>query len=86
MAIFDITVHVITGGRPRIANMVEWLTENVGHYYGRGDGEVIHVGSGWEIVVDTVDHPGKEGGYTQTGWLVDITDEQKAMLFALKWL
>ena len=86
MAVFNITSHVITGGRPRIESMVEWLTENVGHYYGRGDEEVIHVGSGWEIVVDRIDHDGIEGGYTETGWLVDITDEPKSMLFALKWL
>ena len=83
MAIFNITQHVVEGGRPRIEEMVAWLTENVGHYYGRGDEDVIHVGSGWEIrYLRDIDW---EENYT-TEWIVDITDDAKSMMFTLIWV
>ena len=83
MAVFNISTHVVDGGRPRIEAMVAWLTENVGHYYGRGDEEVIHVGSGWEILVSR-DIDWEENYITE--WIVDITDDSKSMMFALKWV
>lgn len=83
MALFDISNHVLDGGRPRIKEIVAWLTENVGEYYGNGDDPVIHVGLGWEILYHRdVDW---EENYI-TNWVLDITDDAKSAHFALKWI
>jgi hypothetical protein len=111
MPVFDIT-NIVAGvnvthydplARPNrfknIMNLVEWLSDNVGEYYGVGEDHTvpervdvasnsagtsaIRIGSGWEIVRDWRGDP---DGYVEVWWRLDITDEAKATLFALKWL
>ena len=76
----------------RMNALREWLSENVGEYYGTGEGSepctaALHIGSGWEIF-NTYNNkreaPNPEHD-CEVKWHVDITDEQKATLFALKW-
>ena len=69
-----------------------WLTENVGEYYGCGtngeDNSTIHIGSGWEIF-NTYNNKRQSPNPdhdVEVKWHVDITDETKATLFALKWI
>ena len=110
MAVFDITDIVTgtnTAGQSQdydpyrrhdrtktIDSLQDWLHENVGEYYGRGDDHTDHdtkgkgsiairIGSGWEI---TRDWRGDPGGYVEVWWKLDITDEIKSTLFALKWM
>jgi hypothetical protein len=79
-----------------IMTLVNWLDEHVGHYYGTGEdyavpedvrsnsgSSAIRVGSGWEIVRDWRGDP---NGYVEVWWKLDISDEAKATLFALKWI
>ena len=79
-----------------IKAMVDWLTEHVGAYYGRGDdhtrdleadvkkgSDVLHIGSGWQLERDWRGDP---NGYVEVWWKVDITNEADATLFALKWI
>ena len=77
--------------------LVEWLKENVGEYYGTGEdhttdmsdlkntqgSSAIRIGNGWEIVRDWKGDP---NGYFEVWWKLDITDEAKSTLFALKWI
>lgn len=60
------------------AELKQWLIENVGQYYGFDSSNWIHryIGSGWEIVFNGND----------VSYYVDIADEEKAMIFALRWL
>lgn len=104
MAIIDITKNVSrTDGlfdRDRSKNikkLIEWLSENVGEYYGVGEDHtknnplvvitatsgktVAHIGSGWQIERDWKGDP---DGYMEVCWLLDITDDAKATMFALK--
>lgn len=83
MAIIDITQHILDTRNLR-KDIVTWLVEHVGPYYGRGDHPVIDVGSGWEIVVqyEQGEDPGDD---IIIGWAVDITDEAKSTMFALRW-
>lgn len=107
MPVFDVTrVVTYTDSTMRrsdqryrnIKALVDWLTENVGDYYGRGEDHtrdeafpgheyegysVLHIGSGWQI---DRDWRGDPNGYMEVWWKVDITDEAKATLFALKWI
>jgi hypothetical protein len=77
-------------------SLVNWLSENVGEYYGTGEDHTtpddyrdnsgsskIRIGSGWEIVRDWRGDP---DGYVEVCWKLDITDEAKASFFALKWV
>ena len=76
---FDITQHILAP-RNRLPEITQWLTDNVGPFYGRGEDPVMQIGSGWEIsVVRDVDHDEN----IVIGWSVDITDESKSILFAL---
>ena len=77
----------------------DWLVEHVGPYYGPGedrttvheeelnyhrkDSAVLYIGSGWQIEREWKGDP---NGYMESWWKVDITDEAKAVLFALKWV
>jgi|LauGreDrversion4_2_1035121.scaffolds.fasta_scaffold1075775_2 hypothetical protein len=106
MAVFDVTrvvahtesVYDRFGKRAEnIKSLVDWLTENVGDYYGRGENHVrdeeedtknqgnavLHIGSGWQLERDWRGDP---NGYVEVWWKVDITDEAKASFFALKWI
>ena len=105
MPIFDVT-RIVTHTESvwdrnsrrfnNIKAMVDWLTENVGDYYGHGEDHtrepeaddrqgtaVLHIGSGWQLERDWKGDP---DGYVEVWWKVDITDEAKATLFALKWI
>lgn len=85
-AIIDITSHIVEGGKPRRMEIVEWLEENCGEYYGRGEGDVTHVGKGWEIRVirDDINIDGEE--YSRSRWVVDIDDGAVGLLFILRWV
>ena len=77
----NISDHIFTGGKRDLSNIIDWLGDNVGEYYGIGDHPVMRIGAGWEI--KSIEEWVEEG--ISIHWVVDITDEQKAMLFALKW-
>lgn len=80
MPTINVTDHYIDG---RIKAVQQWLVDNVGQFYGRGEYRVLEIGSGWEIkAVEDV----SEDGTTYIEFVVDITDEAKATAFALRWL
>lgn len=79
MALFDISEHIL-GNRNRLPEIINWLTDNVGPFYGRGDDPVTHIGSGWEIVV-VRDIDWEENHVIS--WSVDISDPELSVLFAL---
>lgn len=101
MPVFDIGSIVMSSDniweRPpgkNLTKLVEWLGENVGEFYGTGDDHTvdydrpkgstaIRIGAGWEIIKDWKGDP---DGYVEVWWKLDITDESKATLFALKWI
>lgn len=98
MAVFDITSNILNiegfdplyrvpiEHRSGMQNLVAWLSEHVGTFYGGGDGNVKRIGSGWEIFAL---YNGKtqapEWEDCEVKWYVDIADEAKSTLFALKW-
>lgn len=105
MPVFDIT-HAVTRTDSvwdrsdkrykNIKEIVNWLGDHVGAYYGTGADHVLeqndtirhgtavlHVGSGWQLERDWRGDP---NGYVEVWWRVDITDEAKATLFALTWI
>lgn len=98
MAVFDITDNILdTEGfdplyrapieaRSEMQNLVAWLSEHVGTFYGAGDKNIKRIGSGWEIFAlynGKTEAPWWED--CEVKWYVDITDEAKSTLFALKW-
>lgn len=83
MPVADISHRVLSRGSPGITEIILWLEENVGkHYPVSCEDPVQKVGDGWEIRVQRDMIP-DEG--TATSWVLDITDEKKFMLYALKW-
>ena len=69
--------------------MISWLEENVGEYYGEVEQECSrsYTGNGWEWGArqETVYiHPSGRG--VQTTWFVKIDDEAAATMFRLKFL
>jgi hypothetical protein len=69
--------------------MISWLEENVGEYYGEVEqtGSRAYTGNGWEWGTrqETVyTHPSGRG--VQTTWFVKIDDEAAATMFRLKFL
>jgi hypothetical protein len=84
MSVFDITENIVFGGRPAREAIMVWLTENVGEYYGRGEAPVMYIGQGWEMLTDYVTDDIHEE--IVISFKVDITDETKSTLFALKWI
>lgn len=83
MAVFDITDYIL-GPRNRLSEVISWLDENVGEYYGRGEDPVVRVGSGWEIITQREYENTEE--FTIISWAVDITDPVKSSHFALVWV
>lgn len=73
-----------------LASIIEWLEENVGEHYGPGgaDSNVLAIGSGWEVFTLYNGQPRRSTIYedTEVTWNVDITDDKKSMMFALKWV
>lgn len=99
MPVFDITELIMRqpysppGLRTRtFKEIVKCLGEEIGEYYGRGEHPVLEVGSGWEVYVDERRElmpdldDGEEYFHTIVTWKLDITDEEKAVMFALKYL
>lgn len=84
-ATIDITSHIIGGGRKRRLEIVDWLSENCGEYYGRGHGDVIHVGRGWEIRVEHSLVEYEDDTYSESHWVVDITDDAVRLWFIMVW-
>lgn len=88
MSTFNLTDNIIWQGRRAKEEIIGWLNDNIGIYYGVGDPErnVIAVGNGWEIrtlrEIEYVD--GDE--CSVTNWIVDITDDAKSTHFALVWI
>ena len=69
--------------------MITWLEQNVGEYYGEveQDRSRVYTGAGWEwgTQSETVySHPSGMG--FQTTWFVKIDDEAAATMFQLKFL
>ena len=69
--------------------MISWLEQNVGEYYGEveQDRNRVYTGAGWEWGTrsETVySHPSGTG--FQTTWFVKIDDEAAATMFRLKFL
>jgi len=64
--------------------MISWLEQNVGEYYGEveQDRSRVYTGAGWEWGTrsETV------GDQFQTTWFVKIDDEAAATMFRLKFL
>ena len=90
--IIDITEAVIAGGSQYMIDLTNWLTNNVGAYYGAcslnynhepgREINPIHTGAGWQIeaVVDVDYH-----GDILISYQTDITDEKMATFFILKY-
>jgi hypothetical protein len=92
--ILDVTRAVLHPSRltSRISFALEvkaWLTSNVGLYQyedhrPRGNIEDnVYVGDGWEFIARATTD---DDNMIWITWLVDIADEQAAILFALRWL
>jgi hypothetical protein len=102
MAVFNVTPNILNHAREydpffrgtissALAQIEDWLEENVGEYCGPGnDGfndNVISIGYGWEIFSLYNGKPERPDNMdAEVTWHVDISDEQKSILFALKWV
>jgi len=102
MAVFNITPSILGFAREydpyargtirsALSEIEDWLEENVGEYCGPGnDGvndNVISIGHGWEVFSLYNGKPARpEYEDAEVTWHVDITNEQKSLLFALKWI
>lgn len=86
MAVFNITDHIVWGGKPRKLEILEWLNANVGTTYGVGDParDVMYIGAGWEMRVESQWDIITEDRVSE--FVVDITDDTQSTLFALKWV
>jgi hypothetical protein len=73
-----------------LASIIDWLDEHVGpkntDYSGIKE-RVMSAGVGWEIRTKRNGNfnESESTGYAIVTWHVLIKDEQKAMMFALKW-
>jgi hypothetical protein len=75
-------------GTSSIDDVAEWLGENVGTWDKEVRGltaPVVRKGVGWEIQSIKTSSTSKEFANT-IKWVALIEDDQKAMLFALKWV
>lgn len=70
----------------RIKAVQQWLVDNVGQFYGRGEYRVLEIGSGWEIRAVEIHDDTNDDSPVYLEFVVDITDEAKATAFALRWL
>jgi len=70
--------------------MISWLEQNVGEYYGEVEQErsTAYTGNGWEWGArrETVYSQPYAIGQVQTTWFVKIDDEAAATMFQLKFL
>lgn len=90
---FDVSRYVIPTRRDSnngLTELVEWLDENVGEWdkclHGRTS-NVVREGNGWSIRTLKNGQETSDGeGYTVISWHAHIEDEQKAILFTLRWV
>ena len=101
MAVFDITPVILDvrqeydfWDRSRnahntvLGSITDWLHENVGECYGAGDksSNILAIGSGWEVFKLYNGKPNyRDDEDHVVTWHVNITDEAKSVMFALKW-
>lgn len=85
----QVLAHFDNAGRNRSwystkKQMISWLEENVGEYYGEiaQDYWRAYSGAGWEWGTWSV----RVGDQSQTTWFVKIDDEAAATMFRLKFL
>jgi len=91
----QVLVHFDNAGQTRHQSstkkqMISWLEENVGEYYGEveQDRSRVYTGAGWEWGTrqETVYLHAYAVGKVQTTWFVKIDDEAAATMFRLKFL
>ena len=85
----QVLAHFDNAGRDRSQpstkkQMISWLEQNVGEYYGEiaQDYWRAYSGNGWEWGTRSV----RVGDQSQTTWFVKIDDEAAATMFRLKFL
>ena len=68
--------------------LIGWLQENIGQFYATDiyshDMTTRRIGAGWEIVYRSEEVPLE--GRIITYFELDIADEEKALMFVLRWL
>ena len=79
----DPPTHRRPGGRIARTAIRNWLEDNVGEYYGMDTvvGSDRAIGSGWEFGTSC---ESDDDGNLRIGWVVDIADEQLALMFMLR--
>ena len=91
----QVLAHFDNAGRDRSwystkKQMISWLEENVGEYYGEVEQERsrAYTGNGWEWGTrqETVYSQPYAIGQVQTTWFVKIDNEAAATMFSLKFL
>ena len=91
----QVLAHFDNAGRNRSwystkKQMISWLEENVGEYYGEveQDRNRVYTGAGWEWGTrqETVYVHAYAVGKVQTTWFVKIDNESAATMFRLKFL
>jgi hypothetical protein len=98
MAKFDVTKIVAArpinlmdrSAEPGLYDLLHWLDENIGKYHGSDTENKIYCryGDGWCITKlwnGAIARP-EEWQHSVVKYEIDITDETKATLFALKWI
>jgi hypothetical protein len=93
MTEFDVSRYVIPTRRDSnhgLSDMVEWLDEYVGEWdknvYNRTS-NIVREGRGWDIrTLKNGKETEDKQQYAVISWHCRIEDEQKATLFALKWI
>ena len=81
MPVIDITPHILSR-QNRKNDIVAWLSENVGEYFGRGMYPIYEIGLGWQIMA--TEEPCEDSAMA-IGWAVDISSPEKATHFILTW-
>jgi hypothetical protein len=80
--IANISDRIFDHGKQGVDELIGWLDENVGYHYPvYCEDPIVKVGDGWEIRTERQVVP--EG--VASRWVLDITDEQKFMLYCLRW-
>jgi hypothetical protein len=77
----DSPTHRRPGGRIARTAIRNWLEDNVGEYYGMDTVSDRAIGSGWEFGTSC---ESDADGNLKIGWVVDIADEQLALMFMLR--
>ena len=68
-----------------LEEVIQWLIDNVGPYYGPGEGNVAKIGSGWELVMGgDLDCDGFVEVESMK-YYVDLNNSKNATWFAMQW-